>query len=108
MNIDQYYVLGVILLFSIFDSMRDYYVSRKCSWWKWHTFKWLSTYPILAYISITNFELWQCAIIALCSWLIWHLTVKIIFGEKFDSWIITLIKTIILWLFTRNYYNGNE
>ena len=108
MSINQYYVLVAIFLFVVFDSLRDYYITRKCGWFKWHTFKWLSTYPILAYIAITNLAWQGIIIVAIVSWFIWHLIRKILFGEKFDSWIITLVKTIILWLFTRNFYTGGK
>lgn len=109
MKTEQYIILAGFLLYMIFDGLRDYYVERKTSWIKWHLIKAAAQYPILGIIAFLNFELWQIPIIALCSWIVWHLSLRTFTPARWTPWIIKVLAIFFRMIFgIKNYYNGNK
>jgi len=75
----NWWILVIIFLSVIFDALRDAFwgTEKKI----WHLFKWLSFYPPLAYISITEFG-WHTIWIAVVSLAIWRFSVSYWGGKR--------------------------
>jgi len=92
----QIATLSAVLLYSVFDPLRDANVKRLCGWWKWHIFKWLSTYPVLGVLVYFAFPIfWQFSAICAGSWIVWKFSLRYIAGVKWESIWVKLIKMIL-------------
>ena len=106
MTLNQILVLIAVLLYSIFDPLRDYKKSGKVdnfnislifdkSWWQWHLIKWVSIYPVLACLTLTYFSILNTLYIAVGSWIIWNASLRIFTPANWIPWLIQ----VFIWLF---------
>ena len=83
----EYIAIGVILLSSAADALRDAWM-RSEGWWKRHAVKWVGFYTPLAFIAVVHLQVEIWIPLCIASWIVWRLSLRHGGGKEWESmWI---------------------
>ena len=84
----DWYLLGLFIVVSIFDALRDrwlpvhsdskwWYFQYDWKWWRWHLVKWVAFFlPLMELLRLSGWHWLQISIAAVLCLLIWMTTYK--------------------------------